>query len=188
MLTLTEITVALTWLEYFKSPKRWKKISHLTSFPVLEAPNPSSLSMNMKKTTKKTFTELLTYPPRLSEINPIWWEKTVYKMNSITFSSGLGSESGYGYCAPWPESCFWALLLPGETTPSWEPRYLGFESVLLLSCSVTWAIHFNESLQSSSPPGLPILASATAMLPEGYARTQNYPWLLFPQALHPITV
>lgn len=69
-------------------------------------------------------------------------------MKSITFSAGLGSESGHGCCAPWPASCLWALLLPGETTPSWEPRYLGLESVLLLSCSVTWAIHFNESLQS----------------------------------------
>lgn len=135
MLTLTEITVALTWLEYCKSPKRWKKISHLTSFPVLEAPNPSFLSMNMKKTTTKD----IHWVTHISS-KTIWNKSNLMgkdrRMNSITFSAGLGSESGHGCCAPWPESCFWALLLPGETTPSWEPRYLGFELVLLLSCSV----------------------------------------------------
>ena len=53
MLTLSEITVDLTWLEYCKSPKRLKKISDLTSCPVLETQNPSFLSTDMKKTTKK---------------------------------------------------------------------------------------------------------------------------------------
>ena len=101
-----------------------------------------------KKQQKKTFTELLTYPPRLSEINPIWWEKTVYKDEEHYLLSWLGVRKWAWVLCSLATSCLWALLLPGETTPSWKPRYLGLESVLLLSCSVTWAIHFNESLQS----------------------------------------
>ena len=66
MLTLSEITVDLTWLEYCKSPKRLKKISHLTSFPVLETPNPSFLSTDMKKNNNKN-RHSLSYSPVLRD-------------------------------------------------------------------------------------------------------------------------